>query len=329
MTPRVRVMWFMESSNSHRKKHQRKWKNISNPHTSLWKKSATFTFVVVGTAISAFCSVLAFQGGKKTKRSFYTSVLCCHFHISSITWWGEGRVLAVSTLPQPWEQTSVIMWFQRVWTESGKTAALCLLWCHWPVQPQIQQGQTLTDDVGSLGVVGELVLVLVFAVLVERALVAGCQNPLQKLQLVQAGTQAVDPQSLLVTPDGPANVCFACGPQIQRSGHRGDADQRWSAGASAYQRTDARPVLSGCPEESVPQEGCRTPVTTSSPAGPHHRWDPLNTGKVGITVKALQVVIFDFFDNFRFFIHIRHPYIVQLLISDTHINQNWYIQSWN
>lgn len=82
----------------------------------------------------------------------------------------------------------------------------------------IQRVKGLTDDVGSLCVVCELVLSLVFAVLVERALVAGLQNALQELQLAQAGTQAVDPQSLLVALDGPTNVCFACGPKIQHSG---------------------------------------------------------------------------------------------------------------
>lgn len=92
----------------------------------------------------------------------------------------------------------------------------------------IQRKRRLTDDVGSLRVVGELVLILVFTVLVERALVAGLQNPLQKLQLVQACTQAVDPQSLLVTPDGPTNVSFACGPKGQSSGHRRDTNKRWS-----------------------------------------------------------------------------------------------------
>lgn len=81
-------------------------------------------------------------------------------------------------------------------------------------------GSTLTHDVRSLGVVGELVLVLVFAVLVERALVAGLQNSLQELQFVQAGTQAVDPQGLLVTPDGLANVRFACGNSTFRSQRR-------------------------------------------------------------------------------------------------------------
>lgn len=77
----------------------------------------------------------------------------------------------------------------------------------------IQRVKGLTDDVGSLCVVCELVLSLVFTVLVERALVAGLQNALQKLQLTQAGTQAVDPQSLLVALDGPTDVCFACGPK--------------------------------------------------------------------------------------------------------------------
>lgn len=93
----------------------------------------------------------------------------------------------------------------------------------------IQQLKRLTDDVGSLCVVRELVLIWVLAVLVERALVAGLQNRLQKLQRGQAGTQAVDPQSLLVTVDGPANVCSACAPKIQQSGHRRrDTVERWS-----------------------------------------------------------------------------------------------------
>lgn len=48
------------------KKQKCEWKNISNPHTSLWKKSVTFTFVVAGTSISALCSVLA--DGRKGKQ---------------------------------------------------------------------------------------------------------------------------------------------------------------------------------------------------------------------------------------------------------------------
>lgn len=30
-----------------------------------------------------------------------------------------------------------------------------------------------------------------------------------------------------------------------------------------------------------------------------------------------------------YFIHIQYPHIVQLLISDTDVNQYWYIRSWN
>lgn len=84
--------------------------------------------------------------------------------------------------------------------------------------------------------------------------------------------------------------------EIQPSGHRGDANQRWSAGASAYRCTDARPSFSGCLEVSIPQVGCRTPVTTSSPAGPHRQWDPLNTGNVAITlIKSITSNHFQFF----------------------------------
>lgn len=56
-----------ELSNHNVKKQQCEWKNISNPHTSLWKKSVTFTFVVVETSISALCSVFASEkkGGKR------------------------------------------------------------------------------------------------------------------------------------------------------------------------------------------------------------------------------------------------------------------------
>lgn len=76
----------------------------------------------------------------------------------------------------------------------------------------------LTDNVWSLCVVWELILFFVFTVLVERALVAGLQNPMQKLKSVQAGTQAIDPEGLLVALDGPTDVCFAYGPKVQRSG---------------------------------------------------------------------------------------------------------------
>lgn len=55
------------------------WK-ISSPHTSLWKKSVTFTFVVTGTSISALCSVLAAEGGK-----VQLSVNGVYCHISSVT----------------------------------------------------------------------------------------------------------------------------------------------------------------------------------------------------------------------------------------------------
>lgn len=134
----------------------------------------------------------------------------------------------------------------------------------------------LTDDVRSLRVVRELVLVLVFTVLVERALVAGLQNPLQKLEAVQAGAQAVDPQSLLVALDGPANVRFAYGPEIHQSGHRRNGMRRLG-GPLSYRRTGARPAFSECPEACAPPEGCHTPVTRSSPAGPHRRWDPLES----------------------------------------------------
>lgn len=67
----------------------------------------------------------------------------------------------------------------------------------------------LTDDVRGLCVVGELFLVFDFAVLVERALVAGFQNVLKHIQFVQVVAQTIDPQSLLMTLNGPTNVCFA------------------------------------------------------------------------------------------------------------------------
>lgn len=83
-------MSFVDSSNRHVKKQQCEWKDISNPHTSLWKKSATFTFVVVGTSISALCSVLAFEGNKGDV--IWHIDAYCHFHISSITWRGGGTL---------------------------------------------------------------------------------------------------------------------------------------------------------------------------------------------------------------------------------------------
>lgn len=165
----------------------------------------------------------------------------------------------------------------------SKTAALLPHSCQFAdLASLIQRITRLTDDVGSLCVVCELVLILVFAVLVERALVASLQNPLQKLELAQAGTQAVDPQSFLVTVDGPTNVRFACGPRTQVT----DVTQTSAGlgGACAYRCTDVHPAFSECPEVCVPREGCRTPVTKSSPAGPHRRWDPLNTGNVGINL---------------------------------------------
>lgn len=50
------------------------WKNISNPHTSRWKKSVTFTFVVAGTSISALCSVLAIKSKKEKKSKIKLTV---------------------------------------------------------------------------------------------------------------------------------------------------------------------------------------------------------------------------------------------------------------
>lgn len=74
------------------KKQKCEWKNISNPHTSLWKKSVTFTFVVAGTSISALCSVLADGRKRKTTR---LSVGCvyCHDYISTVALCGAGQVL--------------------------------------------------------------------------------------------------------------------------------------------------------------------------------------------------------------------------------------------
>lgn len=62
-------------------------------------------------------------------------------------------------------------------------------------------------------------------------------------------------------------------------------------GPRPYRCTDAHPAASECPEAPVPLEGCQTPATTSSPAGPRRRWDPLNTRKVGI--KWIKEVVVD------------------------------------
>lgn len=109
------VTWWIKQPPC--KKQQCKWKNISNPHTSLWKKSVTFTFVVAGTSISALCSVLAIEkkGGKKQS---------CHSTVFNVTTTFQlspcreaGRELAVQTLPHPYLGINVTyhMWLQQVW----------------------------------------------------------------------------------------------------------------------------------------------------------------------------------------------------------------------
>lgn len=57
---------------------------------------------------------------------------------------------------------------------------------------------------------------------------------------------------------------------------KGGKGERLVAGTLLYQCAGVHLSSSGCPEESVPREGDHKPVTRSSPAGPHHHWDPLD-----------------------------------------------------
>lgn len=68
---------------------------------------------------------------------------------------------------------------------------------------------------------------------------AGLQNALQKVQLLQARTQAVDPEGLLVTVDGPTNVRFACEPQAVRS----QTPRRQQLASAALALTDALALI--------------------------------------------------------------------------------------
>lgn len=74
------------------KKQQCEWKDISNPHTSLWKKSLTFTFVEAGTSISALCSVLA--GERKSKDNEVIYNVYRHFTSAAL----QGGALDVSSV---------------------------------------------------------------------------------------------------------------------------------------------------------------------------------------------------------------------------------------
>lgn len=98
------------------KKQKCEWKNISNPHTSLWKKSVTFTFVVAGTSISALCSVLA--DGRKKENNKAVSWMCLlsrlHFNCRPVRGWA-GAQQSKHYFICTWKWMSHLIWLQQVW----------------------------------------------------------------------------------------------------------------------------------------------------------------------------------------------------------------------